>query len=187
VSAERRLAAETAFVGAAKADYLPRLSFNGQAGYSAPDFDRIGGDGTSRYAIGPVLTWPALNLGRVKARADLARARESEARVRYEQAVLRALQEVETSLVTYRMARGRLERLEEAAAASERAADLARLRFEGGVTDFLQVLDAERTQLEAQDQLARSRTETVTAYVDVYRSLGGTWPLEGAGTAGGSN
>jgi NodT family efflux transporter outer membrane factor (OMF) lipoprotein len=179
-SAERRLAAETAFVGAAKADYLPRLSFNGQAGYTAPEFDRIGGRGTSRYAIGPVLSWPALNLGRVKARADLARAREAEARARYEQTVLQALREVETSLVTYRMARGRLERLEEAAAASERAADLARLRFEGGVTDFLQVLDAERTQLEAQDQLARSRTETVTAYVDVYRALGGTWPLESA-------
>jgi NodT family efflux transporter outer membrane factor (OMF) lipoprotein len=180
VSAERRLAAETAFVGAAKADYLPRLSFGGQAGYTSDEFDRLGGTGTSRYALGPVISWPALNLGRVKARADIARAREAEARARYEQAVLRALGEVETSLVSYRMSRGRLERLEEAAAASERAADLARLRFEGGVTDFLQVLDAERTQLEAQDQLARSRTETVTAYVDLYRALGGTWPLDTA-------
>lgn len=177
LSAERRLAAETAFVGAARADYLPRLSLGGHAGYTAPDFDRIGGGGTSRYAVGPVITWPAFNLGRVKARTDVARAREAEARARYEQSVLQALREVETSLVTYRMARGRLERLEEAAAASERAADLARVRFEGGVTDFLQVLDAERTQLEAQDQLARSRTETVTAYVELYRALGGTWPL----------
>jgi NodT family efflux transporter outer membrane factor (OMF) lipoprotein len=177
VSAERRLAAETAFVGAAKAEYLPRLSLSGQAGYTAPELDRIGGAGTSRYAVGPVISWPALNLGRVKARADVARAREAEARARYEQVVLQALREVETSLVTYRMARERLARLEEAAAASERAADLARLRFEGGVSDFLQVLDAERTQLDAQDQLARSRTETVTAYVDLYRSLGGTWPV----------
>ncbi len=177
VSAERRLAAETAFVGAAKADYLPRLTLGGQAGYTSGEFDRIGGAGTSRYAIGPVISWPGLNLGRVKARADVALAREAEARARYEQTVLNALSEVETSLVTYRMTRGRLGRLEEAAAASERAADLARLRFEGGVTDFLQVLDAERTQLEAQDQLARSRTETITAYVDLYRALGGTWPL----------
>lgn len=179
ISAERRLAAETAFVGAAKADYLPRLTLNGQAGYTSPEFDRIAGTGTSRYAIGPVISWPALNLGRVKARADIARAREAEARARYEQSVLQALQEVETSLVSYRTARSRLERLEEAAAASERAADLARLRFEGGVADFLQVLDAERTQLEAQDQLARSRTDAVTAYVAVYRALGGTWPVVG--------
>jgi NodT family efflux transporter outer membrane factor (OMF) lipoprotein len=177
LSAERRLAAETAFVGAAQADYLPRVTVGGQAGWTSLDLDNLGGTGTSRFAIGPVITWPALNLGRVKARADAARAREAEARARYEQSVLQALQEVETSLVTYRTALSRLGRLEEASAASERAADLARLRFEGGVTDFLQVLDAERTQLEAQDQLARSRTETVTAYVDLYRALGGTWPL----------
>jgi multidrug efflux system outer membrane protein len=177
LSAERRLAAETAFVGAAKADYLPRVTVGGQAGWTSLELDNIGGDGTSRFAIGPVISWPALNLGRVKARADVARARESEARSRYEQSVLQALQEVETSLVTYRTARSRLGQLEEASAASERAADLARLRFEGGVTDFLQVLDAERTQLEAQDQLARSRTEAVTAYVDLYRALGGTWPV----------
>ena len=176
-AAERRLAAETAFVGAAKADYLPRLVISGQAGYTAPEFDAIGNTGTSRYAVGPVLTWPALNLGRVKARADAARAREAEARARYEQAVLGALREVETALVSYRKSRGRLAQLQEAAEASERAAELARVRFEGGVADFLQVLDAERTQLEAQDQLARGRTETVSAYVELYRALGGTWPL----------
>jgi NodT family efflux transporter outer membrane factor (OMF) lipoprotein len=179
VAAERRLAAETAFVGAATAEYLPRLTVNGQAGYTAPDFDAIGNSGTSRYAVGPVISWPALNLGRVKARADAAKARQAEAKARYEQSVLSALQDVETSLVTYRKSRSRLDQLQQAAEASERAADLARLRFEGGVADFLQVLDAERTQLEAQDQLARGRTETVSAYVDLYRALGGTWPLTG--------
>ena len=178
-AAERRLAAETAFVGAATAEYLPRLTLSGQAGYTAPDLDAIGNTGTSRYAVGPVISWPALNLGRVKARADAAKARQAEARARYEQAVLVALRDVETALVTYRKARGRLDQLRLAAEASERAADLARLRFEGGVADFLQVLDAERTQLEAQDQLARGRTETVSAYVDLYRALGGTWPLTG--------
>ncbi|HEU5040998.1 MAG TPA: TolC family protein, partial [Gemmatimonadales bacterium] len=176
-AAERRLAAETAFVGAATAEYLPRLTVSGQAGYTAPDLDAIGNTGTSRYSVGPVISWPALNLGRVKARADAAKAREAEARARYEQAVLSALRDVETSLVTYRKSRSRLDQLGQAAEASERAAELARLRFEGGVADFLQVLDAERTQLDAQDQLARGRTETVSAYVDLYRALGGTWPL----------
>ena len=69
-----------------------------------------------------------------------------------------------------------LDRIREAASASERAADLARLRFTGGVADFLQVLDAERTQLEAQDQLALSRTEAATAYAALYKALGGSWP-----------
>ncbi len=172
-AAERRLAAETAFVGAAKADYLPRLSVGGTAGYSATAFDSIGRSGTGRYAVGPVITWPAFNLGRVKAGVDAARALESEARARYEQTVLLAREEVESARVAYAKARERLDRLAEAAAASSRAAELARLRFEGGVTDFLQVLDAERSLLAAQDQLARGRTDAVTALVAVYRAVGG--------------
>jgi multidrug efflux system outer membrane protein len=90
--------------------------------------------------------------------------------------VLRALQDVESSLVRYRTARGRLDRLRDAADASERAAGLARLRFTGGVSDFLQVLDAERTQLEAQDQLAQARTDAATAYAALYKAFGGSWP-----------
>ena len=157
------------------AEYLPRLSLNGGAGFTSADVGNFGGDGTSRYAVGPVISWPALNLGRVKARADAARARQAEAEARYEQSVLRAMQETETALVTYQKARGRLERLDESAAASERAAELARLRFEGGVADFLQVLDAQRTVLDAQDRLAQGRTDATTALVEVYRAIGGDW------------
>jgi multidrug efflux system outer membrane protein len=175
-AAERQLAVERALVGAAKADYLPRITLGGSAGYSASDFDAVGDRGTFRYSVGPVLSWPALNLGRVKARVDLSRAREAEAQAQYSQTVLQAVQEVETGLIRYRTARARVERIQDAASASERAADLARLRFSGGVADFLQVLDAERTQLEAQDQLAQGRTEAATAYAALYKALGGTWP-----------
>jgi multidrug efflux system outer membrane protein len=175
-AAERQLAVERALVGAAKADYLPRLSVGGSAGYTASSFGGLGDQGTFRYAVGPIISWPALNLGRVKARVDESRAREAEAQAQYTQTVLRALQEVETGLVRYRTTRSRVERINDAAMASERAANLARLRFSGGVADFLQVLDAERTQLEAQDQLAQGRTEAATAYVALYKALGGTWP-----------
>ena len=175
-AAERQVAVERALVGVAKADYLPRLSLGGSAGYSASSFDALGDGGTFRYAVGPVISWPALNLGRVKARVDVSRARESEAQAQYTQTVLLALQEVESSLVRYRTSRARVERIQDAASASERAAELARLRFSGGVADFLQVLDAERTQLEAQNLLAQSRTEAATAYAAVYKALGGTWP-----------
>jgi NodT family efflux transporter outer membrane factor (OMF) lipoprotein len=175
-AAERQVAVERALVGAAKADYLPRVSLGGSAGYTASALDAMGDRGTFRYAVGPIISWPALNLGRVKARVDVSRARESEAQAQYNQTVLRALQEVEVSLVRYRTSRARVERIQDAASASERAAELARLRFSGGVADFLQVLDAERTQLEAQDQLAQSRTEAATAYAALYKALGGTWP-----------
>jgi NodT family efflux transporter outer membrane factor (OMF) lipoprotein len=175
-AAERQLAVERALVGAAKADYLPRITLGGSAGYSSSTFGTIGDRGTFRYAVGPIISWPALNLGRVKARVDVSRARESEARAQYDQTVLRALEEVETSLVRYRTARARVDRIQEAAEASERAAELARLRFSGGVAGFLEVLDAERTQLEAETQLAQGRTEAATAYAALYKALGGAWP-----------
>ncbi len=172
-AAERQAAAQGALVGAAKASYLPRLSIGGSVGYAAPTFNGVGDQGTLRYVVGPVLTWPALNLGRVKTEVDAAQAREDAARAEYGRVVLAALADVETSITRYRTARERLQRLEEASAASERAAELARMRFTEGVTDFLQVLDAERTQLEAQDQLAQGRTDAATAYAALYRAVGG--------------
>jgi outer membrane protein, multidrug efflux system len=175
-AAERQLAVERALVGAAKADYLPTISVGGSAGYSSSAFGALGDRGTFRYAVGPIISWPALNLGRVKARVDVTRAREAEARAQYDQTVLRALQDVESSLVRYRTSRARLDRIADAAAASGRAAELARLRFTGGVAGFLEVLDAERTQLEAETQLAQGRTEAATAYAALYKALGGTWP-----------
>lgn len=172
-AAERQAAAQGALVGAAKASYLPRLSIGGSVGYAASTFNTVGDQGTLRYVVGPVLTWPALNLGRVKTEVDAAQARENAAQAEYGRVVLAAMADVATSITRYRTARERLQRLEEASAASERAAELARLRFSEGVTDFLQVLDAERTQLEAQDQLAQGRTDAATAYAALYRAVGG--------------
>lgn len=172
-AAERLAAAQGALVGATKASYLPRITIAATAGYAAPDFNGLGTQGTIRYAVGPVITWPALNLGRVKAEVSAAEAREDAARAQYTRAVLAAIEEVETSVARYRSARVRVERLQEASAASERAAELARLRFSEGMTDFLQVLDAERTQLEAQDRLAQGRTDAATAYAALYRAVGG--------------
>jgi len=172
-AAERRLAAETAFVGAARAEYLPRFSVGGTAGFTSTSLDSLGNSGSGRFAVGPSISWPAFNLGRVKAGVDAAKALQAEARAQQEQTVLLAREEAATALTAYAKARERLGRLTEAADASGRAADLARMRFEGGVADFLQVLDAERSLLAAQDQLAQGRTDAITALVAVYRALGG--------------
>ena len=171
-SAERRLSAEGAFVGAAKAEYLPKLSVGGTAGYTTTEFDAVGKTSGSRFAVGPVVRWPFLNLGRVKANVDAARAFEAEAKAEYEQVILLAREELKTALVAYSKARERLTQLEAAAAASTRAAELAQIRFEGGVADFLQVLDAQRSALITQDQLAQGRTDAVTALIAVYRASG---------------
>src|SRR5438128_9749946 len=172
-AAERLAAAQGALVGAAKASYLPRLTIGASAGYAAPEFNAVGNQGTLRYAVGPVLTWPALNLGRVKAEVDAAQAREDDARAEYSRVVLAALEDMETSLARYRAARLQVEQLQEASAASAPAAGLARLRCREGVTDFLQVLDAERTELEAQDRLAQGRIDAATAYAALYKAVGG--------------
>ena len=176
VSAERRVAAATAFHGAANADYLPRLALVGGIGTSTSEFDEIGGSGTSRYAVGPVVSWPLLNLGRVKAGADAARAQRDAAEAEYQQTVLRASEEIRTAVVRYRSAHGRLELLDEAAQASRRAAELATRRFEAGAADFLQVLDADRTRLAAEEQLARGRSEAGALLVGLYRAFGAEWP-----------
>jgi NodT family efflux transporter outer membrane factor (OMF) lipoprotein len=172
-SAEQQVDASGSFVRAAKADYLPRLALAGGAGYTSSRFDALGDAGTPRYTVGPVLSWPAFDIARVRANADAARAVESEAKARYRQTVLRSIGEVKSSVTTYHKSRERLRHLEDAAAASERAAELARLRFTEGASDFLPVLDAERTLLEAQDRLALGRTQATTALVAVYRATGG--------------
>ncbi|PYO64509.1 MAG: hypothetical protein DMD71_13085, partial [Gemmatimonadetes bacterium] len=172
-AAERLAAAQGALVGAAKASYLPRITIGGSAGYAAPEFRAVGDQGTFRYAVGPVISWPLLNLGRVKAEVDVAAAREDAARLRYRGVVLAAMEDLEVTLSQYGAARRRLEQLQEASRASEHAAELALLRFTEGATDLLQVLDAQRTQLEAQDRLAQARIDAATAYAALYRAVGG--------------
>lgn len=172
-AAERYAAAQAALAGSARAEYLPRLTVGGTLGYTSGGFDALGNAGTFRYAVGPVLSWPALNLGRVRQSVSAAQARADAARAEYGQSVLAALEEVQTAQVRYRGARARVAELEKASAASDRAAELARMRFAEGITDFLQVLDAERTELEAQELLAQGRTEAATAYAALYKALGG--------------
>jgi outer membrane protein TolC len=162
-AAERQLAGQEALVGAAKAEYFPRIVVGGGAGYTSSTFEDLTGSNTFRYAVGPVISLP-LNWGRIKANVDVTKAQADEAKAQYAQTVLLAQQDVETALSRYRTSRSRVERLREAAVASAAAAELARLRFSEGVTDFLQVLDAERTQLGAEDDLAQGRTDAATSY-----------------------
>ena len=181
-AAERQAAAERAFVGAAKADYLPRITLSATAGYTADELGRIGDEGTSRYAVGPIVTWPFLNLGRVRARVDESRARgRGSRRAVYPDRAAGPPGSRDGTLAIPDVARaGRAD--PDAAAASARASDLARLRFEGGVADFLEVLDAERTQLDAEDQLAQAHTDAATSYAALYQALGGQVPASGGGS-----
>jgi multidrug efflux system outer membrane protein len=173
--AERGLASATARVGVAVADLFPRVTFTGSAGYVATERDGLGDRGSDAYVLAPGISWGILDLGNVQARIAGANWRKEGALLQYEQTVLKALEETENSLVTHARARERLVHDEAAVRASNTAADLARVRYENGASDFLQVLTAERTLLDSEDRLARSRTEAATSLIAVYKSLGGGW------------
>jgi len=175
--AERELAGATARIGVAVADLFPRVTFTGSAGYVAGSSGALGDRGTDAYVLAPGLSWGIFDFGHVQARIGAAKWRKEGALLRYEQTVLQALEETEDSLVTHARARDRLVHDEAAVRASNTAAGLARVRYENGASDFLQVLDAERTLLESEDRLARSRTEAAPSLIAVYKSLGGGWEL----------
>jgi multidrug efflux system outer membrane protein len=145
---------------------------------SAKDFSALSESGADTYSFGPRITWAALDLGRVRARIKAADARAEAELANYEGTVLLALEETEGALVEFGRAQTRRNYLRASAGAAERAEKLATQRYDSGVEDFLNVLDAQRTLLEIQDQLAQSETRTATALVAVYKALGGGWEIE---------
>jgi multidrug efflux system outer membrane protein len=173
--AERELAGATARIGVAVADLFPHVTFTGSAGYVASSSGALGDSGTDASVLAPGISWGIFDYGHVQARISAAKWRKEGAVLRYEKTVLQALEETEDSLVTHARARDRLVHDEAAVRASNTAAGLARVRYENGASDFLQVLDAERTLLQSEDQLARSRTEAATSLIAVYKALGGGW------------
>lgn len=181
-AAERYLAATTARIGVATGDLFPRVTFIGRIGLEANTFSGLDQASADTWSFGPRITWAALDLGRVRSRIQAADARAEAALAYYEKAVLSALEETEGALKDFAQEQAQEYHLQDSAQASQQAASLARQRYEAGATDFLTVLDAERTLLEAQNRLAVSQTRTATAYVAVFKALGGGVPVEASVT-----
>lgn len=175
--AERALAASTARVGVATAELFPRLSVTGFLGFAAAGSGDLGGSGSRTWLAAPALSWAAFDLGSVRARLRASEARAEAALAYYEQTVLRALEETENAFVQFGREQARVQHLRAAAAAAAQATELARIRYREGVADFLALLDAERTQLEADSRVAQGEARAYTALVAVYKALGGGWEL----------
>ncbi|MGF1463219.1 MAG: efflux transporter outer membrane subunit, partial [Maricaulaceae bacterium] len=174
-AAERALAAETARIGVATADFFPQVSFSGAFGISSATLTNFGTIPSIDFNFGPQITWAGFDLPRVRARIRAADAQAEAALAVYEQTVLLALEQTENAFVAYNRESERLDRLERVVEASAEAARLAQLRYENGVDDFLDVLDAQRTLLEAETLLADSQTARLRNLVAIYRALGGGW------------
>jgi len=174
-AAEHNLEASTDLVGVAISNLFPKVTFTGSFGFAAATPAGFGTAGSRSYMIGPGISWPAFDLGRVHQQVLGARAGAVIALDQYHGTVLNALEETEDALVTHARDRDRLKHAQDAASASATAARLAKIRYQGGMVDFLSVLDAERTELQAEDALARDRTKAATSLIAVYKALGGGW------------
>ena len=172
-SAERRLAAATERQGVAVASLFPQVSVSGFVGFLAGRGSLFFTGDSRAWSVSPGLSWSAFDLGRARARVRGSSAATEEALASYEDTVLRALEETDNSLANYHAQQAQLIKLDDQARESKRAADIARLRYREGVIDFLQLLDAERTQLQAEDSVAQSERDVYVAVIALYKALGG--------------
>jgi multidrug efflux system outer membrane protein len=172
-SAERRLASVAATEGVATADLYPHITITGVLGLLAGRGSLFGKSDSRAWAVTPALQWSAFDIGSARARLRGAHAATQEALAEYEKAMLLALEETDTALVAYKQNQDRLVTLTDEVRESARAANLARARYREGLADFLSLLDAERTQLQAEDGAAQAESDVFVAFVSLYRALGG--------------
>ena len=159
------------------ADLYPRIDFLGSIGYLSTTLSDLTGSAAATQLISGRISWPALNLGRVRARIAAADARTQLRLAEFEQTLSRALEEIDSSMVNFNRQEERRQLLQLAREASADALSLAERRFEAGIDDFLDVLDAQRSLLQAEDQLAQSDIQVVQNLIAVYRALGGGWQI----------
>lgn len=171
--AERRLAAATALQGSAIAELFPKISLSAFFGFRNTDLDALFKSAAFSYSTAANLVQPLLNFGRIRAGIDLAEAKQQEAYLAYQKAVLEALQETETAMTRYLNEEIRRQTLARAVADLREAVRLSQLRFHEGAVSFLDVLDAQRALYAGEIELARSEAEASTTLIAVYKALGG--------------
>lgn len=173
--AERQLAAETARVGVATADLYPKLQLNGSIGLEALASGNLFEAASKTFGIGSIVNWALFSGGQIRNRIKVQDEVQQQAYLVWQQTVLGAVEEVQNALTAYANEQLRHAALQRSAKASARAATLARSRYDAGVADFIEVLDAERQRLSAEDALAVSNAEVTSDLIRLYKALGGGW------------
>ncbi|HEY3762110.1 MAG TPA: efflux transporter outer membrane subunit [Verrucomicrobiae bacterium] len=180
--AERELAAATANIGVAKSDLFPKFYLTGMAGFESVSASDWFSAGSRFWSAGPTVQWRIFDAGRIHNNIKIQNARQEEALAQYDKTMLGAFEDVESGLTAYANEQIRRESLQDAVTASRNSLDLANKLYANGLTDFLHVLDAERSLYQAQDALAQSDRTVSVNLVTLYKSLGGGWEsAQGAG------
>jgi NodT family efflux transporter outer membrane factor (OMF) lipoprotein len=181
--AERALAAETARIGVAEAEWFPKLSLTGDAGFESVSFRKWFQPGSEFWSIGPSLKWRVLDFGRVRAEVKAQTAVQEAALAAYEKAVVVSLQDAEDAVVAYAQEQNRHQALADAVAANGRSLGMADNLFAKGRVNYLDVLDARRTLYQSDDLLAASDQAVAIDLIKLYKALGGGWETLAAQSA----
>jgi NodT family efflux transporter outer membrane factor (OMF) lipoprotein len=186
-AAEQQAAAQSALIGATKAELYPAFSLSGTFGFLSTDLGNS--DLTDAFqwksrvvSFGPAVVWNVLNYGQITNQVRAQDAVFQQAILSYQNTVLQAQQEVEDGLVSFLGAQQTVALLSEAVAAAQRSANLAAIEYREGATNYTTVLTAQQNLLEQQDQLAVTEGSVAQVLISLYRALGGGWQTrEGEG------
>jgi NodT family efflux transporter outer membrane factor (OMF) lipoprotein len=173
--AERELAASSARIGVATADLFPDLALTGAIGFQRQGLGTDPAVGQHIWSAGPAVLWPLLDFGTLDAQVDIADLRTRALLVEYRKRIQSAVSEVDTALARYSAEQSRLEQLTLAVTASQRAITLAQERYDRGLTDYLNVVEAQRAGYDIQTEYVEAQTTVDDQFVALYRSLGGGW------------
>ena len=173
--AERQMAAANYRIGEARAAYFPNILLTGALGVQSLSLSDLFTSSARFWQVGPTITLPLYTGGRLDGQLALARARNEEALVRYTQAVQQAFREVNDALVANQHVQRVLSVLERQLVAARDAMALAQLRYLNGLTNYLDVLEAQRVVFTSEVDLARARRDRLVAVVQIYKALGGGW------------
>ncbi len=171
---ERELAAATALIGVAMADLFPRFNIIGSFGRRSTDVSELNAS-SQFWSAGIGFRWPILVGGRIRANIRVQEARQEQALLQYQKAILLSLEETENALSAHTRELRRRESLRASVAANRRALGLATERYTSGLENFLSVLDAQRSVYAAEDQLVQSERNAAVTLIAVYKALGGGW------------
>lgn len=173
--AEARIAGSAARVGVAVSNLYPKFSLtSGGGGHSNALLSLLSG-AARLWSFGTSFSWGLLNYPATRANINAAKSREEQSLISYESTVLTALKEVEDALAGYTKEIERQTPLANAAAANRESLRLANIRYERGLSNYLEVLDAQRSVNSAEDALVQSRASVNTTLVALYKALGGGW------------
>ncbi len=173
--AERELAAQTARVGVATADLYPKFTLIGSIGLESLSSGDFLTAASHIWRIGPSFSWNIFDAGAIRQNIKVQSVLQEQALIQYESTVLDALEEVENALIAYAQEQQRRKTLKAGQDAAQQATQLTRDQYQAGLVDFSNVLDAQRSLLSFEDNLAQSDGAVTSNLVRLYKALGGGW------------